>query len=159
MSNLAQEKREMRTALLFCYRLKKTAAEAHRLLVEAYGDNALSKTTCRDWFRRFKTGDLDVEDKERSGQPKKFEDIEMQVLLYENAAQTQKQLAEQLGVSNATISHRLKAMGKIQKKGNWVPYELKRRKIENPSMKLCLHYLRRGEKSLCLVILGGCDLF
>jgi len=36
----------MRTALLFCRFLKKTAAESHRMLLEAYGDNALSKTTC-----------------------------------------------------------------------------------------------------------------
>ena len=38
----------MREALLF--NLKKSAAESHRMLVEAYGDNALSETTCRDDF-------------------------------------------------------------------------------------------------------------
>jgi len=37
----------MREALLFC--LKKSAAESYRMLVEAYGDNALSETTCRDF--------------------------------------------------------------------------------------------------------------
>ena len=40
----------MREALLFCFNLKKSA-ESHRMLVEAYGDNALSETTYRDWFR------------------------------------------------------------------------------------------------------------
>ena len=40
----------MREALLFCFNLKKSAAESHRMLVKAYGDNALSETTCRDWF-------------------------------------------------------------------------------------------------------------
>ena len=44
------------------------------MLVEAYNDNALSETACRDWFRKFKSGDFDVEDKERLGQPKKVED-------------------------------------------------------------------------------------
>ena len=34
----------MREALLFCFNLKKSAAESHRMLVEAYGDNALSET-------------------------------------------------------------------------------------------------------------------
>jgi len=33
----------MREALLFCFNLKKSAAESHRMLVEAYGDNALSE--------------------------------------------------------------------------------------------------------------------
>ncbi|KAG5315597.1 MOS1T transposase, partial [Pseudoatta argentina] len=48
----------------------KSAAEAHRILVQTYGDNALSDTTCRDWFRRFKNNDFQLEDKERSGAPK-----------------------------------------------------------------------------------------
>ncbi|EFN77431.1 hypothetical protein EAI_13541, partial [Harpegnathos saltator] len=48
---------------------KKSAAETHRILVETYGDYALLETTCRDWFRRFKNNDFDVEDKERSDAP------------------------------------------------------------------------------------------
>jgi len=40
--------------------LKKSAAESHRILVEAYGDNALSETTCRDWFRRFNDDNFDL---------------------------------------------------------------------------------------------------
>jgi [histone H3]-lysine36 N-dimethyltransferase SETMAR len=131
MSNLVSEKREMRTALLFCFRLKKSAAESHRMLVQAYGDNALSDTTCRDWFRRFKSGDFDVGDKERPGQPKKFEDTELQSLLDEDDTQTQEQLAKQLGVAQRTVSDRLKAMGKIQKEGKWVPHELTERQQEN----------------------------
>jgi len=43
--------------------LKKSAAEAHRLLVEAYGA-ALSERSCREWFQKFKNNEFDVEDKE-----------------------------------------------------------------------------------------------
>ena len=35
-----------------------------------------------------------------------------------------------LGVTQQAISKRLKAMGMIQKQGNWVPYELKPRNVE-----------------------------
>ncbi|KAG5315389.1 MOS1T transposase, partial [Pseudoatta argentina] len=59
----------------------KSAAEAHRILVQTYGDNALSDTTCRDWFRRFQNNDFQLEDKERSGAPKKFQDKELEQLL------------------------------------------------------------------------------
>ena len=48
MSSFLLKKRHMREALLFCFNLKKSAAELHWMLVEAYGDNALSETTCRD---------------------------------------------------------------------------------------------------------------
>lgn len=50
---------------------KKTAAESHRLLVEVYGDHALSNIQCKEWFHRFKSEDFDIKNKERPGQPKK----------------------------------------------------------------------------------------
>ena len=36
--------------------MKKSAAEGHRLLCEAYGEHALSIKTCEYWFQRFKSG-------------------------------------------------------------------------------------------------------
>ena len=59
--------------LIYFFNLKKSAAEAHRLLVEAYGDAALSERSCREWFQKFKNGKFDIEDKERSGRPKVYE--------------------------------------------------------------------------------------
>ncbi|KAG5313552.1 MOS1T transposase, partial [Pseudoatta argentina] len=71
----------LRGILLHYFIQKKSAAEAHRILVQTYGDDALSDTTCRDWFRRFKNNDFQLEDKERSGAPKKCQDKELEQLL------------------------------------------------------------------------------
>ena len=79
--------------------MKKTAAESYRLLREAYGEYAPSQDTCERWFRRFKSGDFDVADKEHGKPPKRYENAELQALLDEDDAQTQKQLAQQLSVS------------------------------------------------------------
>jgi len=130
MSRFLPDKEHLREALLFCFHLKKSAAEAHRILVEAYGDNALSDTTCRDWFRRFKDGNFDLTGKKRENRPRKLEDEEFQALLDEDDTQSQKMLAEQLGVTQPAISMRLRAMGKIQKVGKWVPHELNDRQME-----------------------------
>jgi len=43
--------------------MKKSAAEAHRMLSNTYGEAAISERTCREWFQRFKNGDFDVEDR------------------------------------------------------------------------------------------------
>jgi len=75
----------------------------------------MSETTCRNWFRCSKNNDFDVEDKERSGAPKKFEDKELEALLHEHSCQTLVELAESLGVDHTTISKRLKILGMIQK--------------------------------------------
>ena len=42
-----------------------------------------------------------------------------------------KQLADQLNVTREAVSIRLKAMGKIQKAGKWVPHQLNETQQEN----------------------------
>ena len=51
-------------------------------------------------------------------------------MLDEDCCQTQEELAESLGVTQAAISNRLKAARCIQKQGNWFPHELKPRDVE-----------------------------
>jgi len=41
MSAFVPKKEHMREALLFCFHLKKSAAEGHHLLVEVYGEHLL----------------------------------------------------------------------------------------------------------------------
>ena len=76
----------------------------------------------------FKNGDFDVEDRHSGGREKVFEDAELEALL--DSCQNQEELARSLGVTQQAISKRLKAMGMIQKQGNWVPHELKPRDVE-----------------------------
>jgi len=84
MSNFVLTKQHLWEILIFCFNWKKSAAEAHRMLVEVYNDTAPIDKSCREWFRRFKDGDFSVEDK---GQPKKFEDKELEALLKEDQSQ------------------------------------------------------------------------
>ena len=113
MSGFEPNKRHLRELLIYFFNLKKSAAEAHRLLVEIYGDAALSERSCREWFQKFKNGEFDVEDKKRNGRPKVYEDAELEALLDEDSCQTQKELALTLGVTQQTISYRLKSLGSI----------------------------------------------
>ena len=46
--------------LIYFFNLKKSAAEAHRLLVETYGEAVLSERSCREWFQKFKKGEFDI---------------------------------------------------------------------------------------------------
>ncbi|KAG5318537.1 MOS1T transposase, partial [Pseudoatta argentina] len=124
MSIFVPHKVYLRGILLHYFIQKKSAAEAHRILVQTYGDNALSDTTCRDWFRRFKNNDFELEDQERSGAPRKFQDKELEQLLDEDPSQTLSELGKILQVDESTVSKRLKGLGMIQKQGHWVPYEL-----------------------------------
>ena len=71
MSNFVPEKVFLRGVLLHYFNTKKSAAESHRILVEVFGEHALAERTCQKWFARFTSGDFDLEDEERPGQPQK----------------------------------------------------------------------------------------
>ena len=97
VSKFISNKEHSWTALIFCFNLKKTAAESYRLLRESNGDHALSQDTCERRFWRFKSGDFDTRHEERQETwktAKNIEDVEFQALLDEDDSQTQKQHAE-----------------------------------------------------------------
>jgi len=63
MSSFELNKRHMRELLIYFFNLKKSAAETHRLLVEAHDDATLSERSCREWFQKFKNDGFDVEER------------------------------------------------------------------------------------------------
>ena len=130
--------------------MKKTAAKSYRLLREAYGEHAPSQNMCERWFRSFKSGDFDTK-QETWKTTNKFEDVELQASLDEDDSQTQKQFAEQLGVSQQVVSYRPQEMGKIQNSGRWVPHELKDRQMEKRKTHVIFCSLGTKRKSLLLV--------
>ena len=82
MPSFLLKKKHMREALLFCFNLKKSAAESYRMLVETYGNNAFSETTCRDWFCRFNDDNFDLSDKKRENRPRKVEQLTVNCRLF-----------------------------------------------------------------------------
>ena len=58
MSVFEPNSRHLWEVLIFCFYLKKTAAEAHQMLSSTYGGVANSEITYREWFQRFKSGDF-----------------------------------------------------------------------------------------------------
>ena len=91
MSSFEPNKCHLRELLIYFFNMKKFAAKAHRLLVETYGEVALSERSCREWFRKFKNCEFEIEDKERSRKPKLYEGAELEKLLDQDSCQTQEE--------------------------------------------------------------------
>ena len=68
MSNFVPGNYDLRTASILCYHLKITAAESHRMLVEAYGEHALGKSQYFEWFKKFRSGNFDARNEERGSE-------------------------------------------------------------------------------------------
>ena len=69
--------KEQRICIKFCFKLNKTAAETHRMLKEAFGEQALSQARTFGWFKHFEDGRESVEDRKHSGRPSTRTTLEM----------------------------------------------------------------------------------
>ena len=75
--------KEQRICIKFCFKLNKTAAETHRMLKEAFGEEALSQARTFEWFKCFKDGQESVEDDKHSGRPSTCTTLEMIAKVHE----------------------------------------------------------------------------
>jgi len=104
---MAITKEHIRFSIHFAFHLKKNAAEATEMICAANEKNAVSQITCKRCYQKFRQGDFSLEDEPRTGRSQKIETDELEALLTLNSAQTKNKLAEQLGVTQQTISVRL----------------------------------------------------
>jgi hypothetical protein len=55
--------------MTFYFKLGKSATETHEMLVEVYGDAAITRRTFYKWSERFRSGSESIDDEDRPGRP------------------------------------------------------------------------------------------
>jgi hypothetical protein len=59
--------KKQKNCIKFRFKLNKTAAVTHRILKEAFSEQALSQAITLEWFKRFKDGRESVDDRKCPG--------------------------------------------------------------------------------------------
>ncbi|CAF1500326.1 unnamed protein product, partial [Rotaria sp. Silwood1] len=113
-----------RHCILYELQLGNNASAAARNICAALGEGAVADRTCRDWFNRFREGDMSLEDRPRSGCPLESDIERLKVLIKDNPRLTTHELSAMLGCDQSTIDRHLHKMGKVNKLGTWVPHQL-----------------------------------
>ncbi len=103
-----------------------TAAETTRNIYTAYDEEVVDSSTFRRWFAKFRSEDIILTDKSRSGRPLDFNDEALQGLLDADARETTCELTKQLNCSHAPVARHLHALGKLHKYRSSVPRQLSR---------------------------------
>jgi len=74
---MAITKEHIRFSIYFAFHLKKYAAKATEMNYVAYGENAISHTTRKKWYQKFRQGDFRLEDESHAERPQKIETDEL----------------------------------------------------------------------------------
>lgn len=135
----------IRHCLLFEYELGHSAAEAQRHICQALGQDVISSRACEKWFKRFRSGDMSLEDRPRSGRPSQLDSSALRELVEADPRQTSRSMAAALGVSHTTVVNQLHALGKVVKLGCWIPHALSRHQLDQRS-EVCTFLLSKHRR-------------
>lgn len=141
-----EQKRIVRTAMFYEFKLDHTAAECFRNICKAFGENAVSQVTCQRWFQRFRSGDESFEEEQREGRPSEVDEEALKSCVEADPRQSLRELAEKFGCSHVTIGNHLHAIGKVNRHGKWVPHELTENNLRQ-RLLICSSLLSRAKRS------------
>ena len=146
----------IRHCMLFLFNSGKSATDAVKNICLIYGQDSLSTRKCQKWFKRFRSGNISLEDNEGRGRRSVFDKDILKKTVEENQFMTQKELSEKLNSSQMTISRQLKAIGKVQKLGKWIPYALTESNMRQ-RVEICTSLLTRHNTEPFLDRVVTCD--
>ncbi|GFX64410.1 histone-lysine N-methyltransferase SETMAR [Trichonephila clavipes] len=97
---------------------------------------------CQRWYSKFRSGDLSLQEIDRSGQPFKIDNDVLRSMLENNPHLTSQETAEEFGIHHTTFGDQIKSLGSVLKRSVWVPHELTEKNLSD-RVRMCSSYLIR----------------
>lgn len=132
------------------YSSKATAEKICRV----YGEGLITDRVVRNWFAKFRSGDITWKDALRAGRPSDFNDDLLKARLEQNPRHSTRYMAESLNTSQSTVIRHLEKLRKLSKVGVWVPHNLSERNKDRMSIDTSLISRVKMEPFLNRIVTG-----
>lgn len=106
----------------FMRKISRNATEACKHLLKVSGEGTVSHKTCRRWFEKLESGDLDLSDKPRSRRPFLIDDHYVRTMLEQHPLLRTSEIGERPISGQETILDYIRKTGLVWKYSRWVPY-------------------------------------
>ncbi|XP_035232950.1 histone-lysine N-methyltransferase SETMAR-like [Stegodyphus dumicola] len=90
----------VQSCLLYDFNVGLSAAESSRQVCQAFGDDGVNKQTTRQWFQKFRSGDMSFSDAPRSGWPQALNDEALKAAIENDSSQTCGELVAHFQISD-----------------------------------------------------------
>lgn len=117
-----------RHLMLFYFRKGKSGAKTVQKICSVYGHDVVALTTVCNWFRRFKSGNFDLDDQKRSGRPTVNVDA-IKSIIDQDCHSTTRSIAEKVNISHITVGRHLKSLNYVNRYDVWIPHQLTEKNV------------------------------
>ncbi|GFX26542.1 histone-lysine N-methyltransferase SETMAR [Trichonephila clavipes] len=93
--------------------------------------------SCQRWCSKFNSGDLSLQESDRSGRPSKIDNDVLPSMLKNNPHLTSREIAEEFGIHHTTVEDHIKSLGFVLKQNIWVPHELTEKNLSDRKKSYC----------------------
>ncbi|GFV99067.1 histone-lysine N-methyltransferase SETMAR [Trichonephila clavipes] len=98
--------------------------------------------SCQRWFSKLHSGDLSLQESDRSRRPSKIDNDVLLSMLENNPHLTSQEIAEEFGIHHTTVGDPIKSLGFVLKRSVWVPHELTENNLFD-RVRICSSHLIR----------------
>lgn len=118
------DKKQIRVCLLFSFKNGFNATKTTEMVNNAFGEGSMTERTAQSWFARFRSGDFDLENKDRGRPPLKLNLDQLKERVEEEPHTNSRELAGKFDVHHSTVLRGLTAINKKKKLDQLTPHEL-----------------------------------
>ena len=121
---MEDQKMQFRHIMFHCFKKDSTPKNTAKEICDVYGDRSITVQTVRNWFRRFRAGNFNLKDADRSGRPSTTDIDLIKTYLDENPKSSVREIADALNIPRTTIHGHLTKLGYVNRYDVWVPHQL-----------------------------------
>ncbi|GFU69584.1 histone-lysine N-methyltransferase SETMAR [Trichonephila clavipes] len=107
------------------------ASVACKNLCAVFGKDIVNFRTCQRRLSKFRSGDLSLQESDRSGRPSKIDNDVLRYMLENNPHLTSQEIAEEFGIHHTAVGNHIKSLGFVLKRSVWVPHELTEKNLSD----------------------------
>jgi len=143
--NMENQKMHLRHVMLHCFKKGNSAKDTADEICTVYGSGTTTIRTVRNWFKKFRAGNFELKDEDRSGRPATTDTDIIKTVLTENPRYSVREIVDATNIPKTTVHKHLIKMGYANRYEVWVPHLLTETGLMN-RVSTCDLLLQRHER-------------
>ncbi|KOX72061.1 Histone-lysine N-methyltransferase SETMAR, partial [Melipona quadrifasciata] len=131
--------------MLHCFKKGNSAKDIADEIFTVYGSGTTTIRTVRDWFKKFRAGNFELKDEDRSGRPATIDTDIIKTVLTENPRYSVLEIVDATNIPKTTVHKHLIKIGYANRCEVWVPHLLTETGLMN-RVSTCDLLLQRHER-------------